>query len=114
MRVALAVPNSHLKFNDVCAPMNLGYLASYLRSKVSGVEIKIFDGGLGVDVFGEIQKFNPDVIGVTATTPQAPSAYQLLDKIKLWNSKVTTVIGGVHATALPEDVDVVKVHLDLR
>ena len=43
-RVALCVPESALVLSDACPPLNLGYIASYLRKTVPNVEVKIFDG----------------------------------------------------------------------
>lgn len=101
MRIALVVPETGLNFNDACAPLNLAYIASYLRKTVSSVDIKIIDGMAKQNVTGLISRFQPDIIGVTAVTPQAPSAYKLLDSIRRDMPNVFTVIGGIHASQLP-------------
>lgn len=103
MKVALVVPSSNLNFNDACAPLNLAYIASYLRKSVSGVEIKIIDGMAKQNVEESISMYQPEIIGVTATTPQAPSAYRLLDLIRQQRPDIFTVIGGVHVSQLPEE-----------
>ncbi len=48
-----------------------------------------------------------DLIGITAITQQATRAYQIADKFR--EKGITVVIGGIHATVLPEEV---KEHAD--
>lgn len=103
MRVALVVPKSKIRFNDACAPLNLGYIASYLRKHMPNVEIKIVDGMAGDNPTRELFKFQPDIVGITATTPQAPEAYRLADSIRRNRPDILVVIGGVHASALPHE-----------
>jgi anaerobic magnesium-protoporphyrin IX monomethyl ester cyclase len=108
MKVALIVPESGarqpgLKLNDTCAPLNLGHLASYLRLKKPYVTVKIIDGVAGMNVTQELFKFQPDIVGVTATTPQVPNAYSVGDMLKKNRPDIYTVIGGVHASALPSE-----------
>jgi len=102
-RVALVVPKCNIPSSDTCAPLNLGYLASYLRKHVPDVEVAIIDGMVGDVPLREIFNFQPDIVGVTATTPQAPEAYRLADCVKANRPDILVVIGGVHASALPEE-----------
>lgn len=44
---------------------------------------------------------SPDLIGLTATTAQAPRAYELADHFR--RRGITVVIGGMHASALPAE-----------
>ena len=104
LKIALVVPDCGLRLNDACPPLNLGYLASYLRkySKIP-VIVRIIDGVAKQHVQDSLLSFDPDIVGITATTPQAPSAYRLADWFKtLWPKKLV-VMGGVHASALPEE-----------
>ncbi|MFB3890347.1 MAG: radical SAM protein [Candidatus Bathyarchaeia archaeon] len=100
VKVALVVPNSPLPLSDVCAPLNLGYLASYLRKYIPDVEVKIFDGIAGQNVFQELTQFRPDIVGITATTPQAPDAYSLADRLRHEQPGVFIVMGGAHPSAM--------------
>lgn len=81
-------------------PLNLGFLASYLMSK--GLKVKIFDELAGQDIEEEIERNQPRYIGITAVTPLALDAYRIAD----WSKKkgITTIMGGVHATVLPQEV----------
>ena len=49
----------------------------------------------------KIAAFNPDVVGISATTAGITSAAKLADKIKSLSASTYTIIGGCHATALP-------------
>ena len=103
MKVALIVPKSTLHLSTHGAPMNLCHIASYLRKTLPNVDIRIFDGSIGDEPEKCISEFRPDVVGVTATTPQAPAAYRLGDSIKKNWPDVLTVIGGIHASVLPKE-----------
>jgi radical SAM superfamily enzyme YgiQ (UPF0313 family) len=46
-----------------------------------------------------------DVYGVTSATPDYPMALSMARIIKAKNRKACTVIGGIHATAVPEAID---------
>ena len=47
-----------------------------------------------------VLKYSPDMVGFTATTSSFLDANELAGKIKILNSKITTVCGGVHVSAL--------------
>lgn len=100
MRVVLCVPNTGFA-GEVVAPLGLGYLASYLRSKANYVEVKIFDGSLGLNVEREIFMFQPHLVGISASTPQANDAYRLADTVMRCRKDIGVVIGGPHASAVP-------------
>jgi len=80
-------------------PLNLGFIASFLLK--NNIEVKIIDELAGQDVKEEIEKFQPNVIGITATTPLILDAYRIADMCKEMN--ILTVIGGVHASVLPKE-----------
>lgn len=104
LKVALVVPEDKIGLNCACAPLNIGHLASYLRKYASfPVDVRIIDGLAKQNVHAEIASFQPDLIGVTATTPQAPAAYALLDDLRSCYPDVFTVMGGVHAGLMPDE-----------
>ena len=74
-------------------------MASYLISK--GFKVKIFDELAGQDVEKEIDKWLPRYVGITAVTPLATAAYRIAKICK--DKGITTIMGGVHATILPEE-----------
>lgn len=60
---------------------------------------------LGMEkTLGRIKEFKPDVLAVSFYTPQAEGAYDLINGVKKVLPETFVVAGGVHATALPEDV----------
>ena len=103
MKVALIVPKCGLPLMHHVPPLNLGYLASYLRKTMPDVEVKIFDGSAGDDPEKGISDFQPSVVGITSTTSQAPAAYRLGDTIKRNWPNILTVMGGIHATVMPKE-----------
>ena len=52
----------------------------------------------------QLKEFSPDIVGLTATTPLINDAYHTISLIKkMWGNKLQTVLGGCHATALPQE-----------
>jgi len=101
IKVALVNPGTFWKgMVFVYEPIGLGYIASYLEK--NGIEVKIIDEIAGQNVKKEIKKFNPNIVGITANTLVIPDAYRIADICK--EMGIRTVIGGTHASALPEEV----------
>jgi radical SAM superfamily enzyme YgiQ (UPF0313 family) len=93
------LPSSFLVNDRVHPPLNLMFLHEHLR--VTGVEV-----GKIVDLAGK----EPDdweipedgqIYGISSTTPQYPYALLVNSRVKEFGGK--TVLGGSHATALPDD-----------
>ncbi len=103
LKVALVVPSTEVNLSKSVPPLNLASLASYIRKIHPDVQVRIFDGSLTNPIAPLVLEYKPDVIGVTAVTPQAPSAYKLLTYLKDNLPDALTLIGGVHATQLPEE-----------
>ncbi len=102
VKVALVIPESNILLSDACAPFNLGYLASYLWKNVPNTVVRIFDGVVHKNIRSKIIDWQPDIVGITATTPQAPFAYELAESLRRTLQSVI-VIGGIHATVMPEE-----------
>jgi radical SAM superfamily enzyme YgiQ (UPF0313 family) len=66
-------------------------------------EVRILDMRLGPNLKQELNAFQPDIVGVTAYTPDVYTAGNILKKVKEYNENIFTVVGGQHATLLPED-----------
>ena len=86
-------------------PLGLGYIAAILRK--NNFDVKVFD--LLIDkksddeVLNFIKYFLPSIIGFSAVTPVVNSAYRLAEKIKKTFPDIFLIIGGPHASALPEE-----------
>ncbi len=60
--------------------------------------------GLSMDqTLSEILAFNPDILGITATTMSIVSAGTIAERIKQARPETLVIIGGCHASALPEE-----------
>lgn len=85
--------------------LTLATLAGHLVTKH---QVKIVDLDLVLDPWLElktqIELFNPTVVATSAKTPVYPMAVELMTKVKKLPPKITTIIGGVHATICPSEV----------
>jgi anaerobic magnesium-protoporphyrin IX monomethyl ester cyclase len=97
-KIALINPGKDERF-AVQEPLHLGFIAAYLEK--NDINVCIIDELAGQNVIEELNNFNPDIAGITATTPLAPDAYKVADMCKKMG--ILTVMGGVHATVLPEE-----------
>jgi anaerobic magnesium-protoporphyrin IX monomethyl ester cyclase len=97
--VLLVNPGQDKPWASILPPMNLGYLASYLEKH--GVEVSIIDELAGQDVQEALERLQPDIVGITATTALADDAYRVAKLAREYG--MTTVMGGVHASFLTEE-----------
>lgn len=75
-------------------PLGLGYIAAVLKE--AGFTVKVMDGEIT-----DMQDFMPDVVGISAMTPQIEEAWNIAEQIKQVLPLTTIVLGGVHPTTLP-------------
>ena len=84
--------------------LGIGRLSSYVQQ--FGHKITLIDAKLqkfGIDrVLKIIEEEKPDLVGLTAMTPDIYNAYTIAREIKNINRRIITVIGGCHATVMPE------------
>lgn len=85
-------------------PLGLCYIASVLRDH--GFRVAITDlhvtAGQPEDIVRACRQHRPRIVGITSTTPTFPNALQVARFVKAWGDDVVTVLGGAHATGLPE------------
>jgi radical SAM superfamily enzyme YgiQ (UPF0313 family) len=89
------------------APLNLAYLASFLRENIKGIEINIIDAE-GLDLAlpqleEKINAFSPEVIGITCPTPVYYIVQKICSNIRKRDKSIKIILGGPHPTALPLD-----------
>lgn len=84
----------------VFEPLSLEYLASGIKDNH---DVRIFDMRIEDDLESLLNRYQPDVAGITAYTVHVNVAKALAEKIKKINSKIFIVVGGHHATVAPED-----------
>ncbi len=89
------------------APLNLAYLASYVRKKGYN-DIFILDAeaaGLTYEkIEFHIMKIKPDLVAMTMPTPTVDHVIKIAEIIKQINKKIWVIVGGYHPTAMPEDI----------
>jgi len=98
-------PGKASEFIPSYPPLGILYVASYLREHIPDVEIKVTDGAWDGQkrTFDQFKKFNPDIVGISSTTPFSIGAFNLLKKIKEEKPEVKAISGGVHSTVMPEE-----------
>lgn len=87
------------------APLNLAYLAAYLRLKKPHLDISILDcEGLRLkyeQIESRLRDLAPDVIAITLPTPAFVQGIEVSKIAKRLNPKVKVIVGGPHPTAFP-------------
>lgn len=105
MRVLLIQPNAteetSREYVSLQYPINLGYIASVLKQESH--EVKMLDLNVmpQTQLIETLQKFKPEIVGLTAMTPTIYNAKKIIQQVKSMDNKIITVLGGVHASALP-------------
>lgn len=109
MRVVLVNPpvehGRYKSWQSSIPPAGLGYLAAYLEE--NHIPCDIIDGkldGLTLDeVCEKISSIRPDVIGLSAMTPDITVASKIARRVKTALPGSCTVLGGPHAIAMPKE-----------
>jgi radical SAM superfamily enzyme YgiQ (UPF0313 family) len=111
LKVALVNPPVRQSFEIQSAlglnapPLGLAYIGAVLER--DGYDVTIIDAPISCDsqedVIKKLQSMEPNVIGVTSTTPSIGDAVSLITKIKQKMPDSVTVLGGCHITFLPEE-----------
>lgn len=86
--------------------IGIAYIAAYLRER--GVTVGILDcKAEEIDMeeaVARITDFQPDVVGITAFTEEIQEAAGVCQAVKKSHKDIITVVGGAHASAIPEQV----------
>ncbi|MBN1845968.1 MAG: radical SAM protein [Sedimentisphaerales bacterium] len=80
-------------------PLHLEMLAS----QVPEHDVRILDLRLDADLQSTLRSFQPELVAVTALTPEVYAARETLRQIKTFSPEIFTVVGGHHASLLPGD-----------
>lgn len=108
MKVLLISPPTESAVTKVMGttgpPLGLAYLAAMIRED-HDVRIvdSIAEGYNTEDIAKIIRSYDPDLVGLTATTSMIPDAYETAKVAKKINENLKIVLGGPHATFLPEE-----------
>jgi anaerobic magnesium-protoporphyrin IX monomethyl ester cyclase len=89
---------------NIVPPLGLAYLAAVLEKE--GIDVSITDGSRGLSlaqVMDELKEYEPDVVGISCTTPTFLDAIGLAEAVRQAFPQVITVLGGAHVTAIPQE-----------
>ena len=102
MRVALINPRFRLPIDTrTTAHLGLAYLAAV--SERRGDEVVIFDADIEDEPVAEfVRRFRPDLVGITANTPQVKQAWRTARMIKeVYDCPILLVVP--HVSVIPEE-----------
>ena len=101
MRILLIKPplNKNLLVPNHDEPLELEYVAA----AAAGHDVEILDMRIEKDLWRELDRFQPDLVGVTAFTCDVRAASSVLQEVRKFDPKIMTAVGGHHATILPGD-----------
>lgn len=102
-RVLFVTPPYHagvVEAAGVWMPLHYVYLAGHARA--AGAEVRIYDAmslfHSHADIAREIERFRPNLVGVTAITAMEPDAREVCRTAKRLDPSTVTVLGNVHPT----------------
>jgi radical SAM superfamily enzyme YgiQ (UPF0313 family) len=72
-------------------------------------DVRILDMRIENDLDAVLNSFRPEMVAVTALTPEVYAAQHILRQVKSFSSEIFTVVGGHHATLVPSDFFVPQV-----
>jgi anaerobic magnesium-protoporphyrin IX monomethyl ester cyclase len=102
MRVMIVNPRFRLPIDTRTTPhLGLAYLAAV--SERRGDDVLLFDADVEDEPITEaIKRFDPEIVGITANTPQVKSAWRTAQAIKTIKD-IPVVVGGPHVSVLPTE-----------
>lgn len=107
MKVLLVNPPGGYRCSEsIEEPLGLAYIAAVLEENdidVNILDMKVTNMNLN-DYRKMLVKTEPEIVGITSMTINAPDAIEIAKATKQENKDITTVIGGVHATFMYDDI----------
>ena len=85
---------------SIFEPLALEYLAAGIAGNH---DVRILDMRLDPDLDSLLREYQPDVVGITSYTVHVSTVKRLFQQIKIFNTDIFTIVGGHHATVMPED-----------
>ena len=109
LRVLLIQPDlpQAVGFRTVALPEPLHL--EMVAATVPEHDVCILDMRLDGNLEGALKRFWPEMVAVTALTPEVYAAQSILQRVKSFSAEIFTVVGGHHATLLPQDFFVPQV-----
>lgn len=110
MRILLVQPDhftNNIGFRLLALPEPLHL--EMVAAAVPDHDVRILDMRLDGNLDAALRKFSPEMVAVTALTPEVYAAHNILQQVKEFSSDIFTVVGGHHASLLPEDFFIAQV-----
>lgn len=103
MRLLLVQPNlsEGIGFHLAASPEPLHL--EMIAATVPEHEVRILDMRLDRDLESALASFQPEMVAITTLTPEVYTAQNVLQQVKEFSREIFTVVGGHHATLLPQD-----------
>jgi len=110
MKVLLIQPNyrriyayaKKQEITPVFPPVGLAYIAAVLKK--NNIQVEILEANANdlnhTQISNYIEKYSPDFVGITSTTSLIEEAHEIA---KLCKKNIKVVVGGVHASSMPEE-----------
>jgi anaerobic magnesium-protoporphyrin IX monomethyl ester cyclase len=105
LRVALINPMFRLPIDTRTTPhLGLAYLAAV--SERRGDDVRVYDADVEEQPLADfLAEFRPQLVGITANTPQVKQAWRTAAAIKQELPQAPIVFGGPHVSVVTEDLD---------
>ncbi len=113
MKLLLVYPKSDALGNSrdvaMIEPLPLEYLAAGVSEHH---EVRILDLRVSDNLASTVSTWEPDVVGITGFTFHTPEMLSLAGEVKAVSRDIKVVVGGHHATFMPEsfmvpDIDII-------
>lgn len=110
MKILLIQPNyrriyayaKNKEITPIFPPFGLAYIAAVLKK--NNIPVKILESNVfdlnHEQIKKEIIEYHPDFVGITSTTSMIEESHEIA---LLCDKKIKVIIGGVHASSLPEE-----------
>ena len=93
----------HGKYFNSWEALGLAYIGAFLKQELgSDIDIDFFQGIFDEDDVVISQASQSDIVAFSCTTPSFEYCERIAREVKRINPKIHTVVGGYHASAVPE------------
>lgn len=100
-QILLIYPKPSVAYDTThCLALGLAYIAAVLEK--NNFKVKVIDFNVQKPSLAQKLK-NIDIVGIFTLTPNIYNSWRLAQKIKKINQKIWVVLGGPHASSLPEE-----------
>ena len=92
------------KVLNVIPSLGLAYIGAVLER--AGHKVEIYDCTIGMpyaELMKKLNSYQPEIIGITGTTPASSSMFIVSEKIRKDLPDTIILVGGAHLNALPEE-----------